>query len=85
MRSASTAQITHYTRQEVAEILDVSDSHLRLLASDLREVLDESEFDYQPNDGMISADATAKLVQYRALYKAKTRDRAKQQIRLQGL
>ena len=85
MRSANTAQITHYTRNQLASLLRISDSHLRLLASDLREVLDESEFDFRPNDGLISADAAEKLIQYRALGKAKTRERAKQQIRLQGL
>lgn len=85
MRSAGTLEITHYTREQLADQLGITVGHLRQLAGQLRAVLDPSEFDFLPNDGMISADAAEKIIRYRELSKTKTRNRALQEIRLKGL
>lgn len=85
MRSAGTLEITHYTREQLADQLGITVGHLRALASQLRTVLDPSEFDFQPNDGMISANAADKIIRYRELSRTKTRDRALREIQIKGL
>ncbi len=85
MRSASIEEVTHYTREQVAELLGISVNYLRLLAKDLRDVLSPEEFDYQRNDGMISTNAANKIKEYRERAKTKTRDRVLQEIRVKGL
>lgn len=85
MRSASIEEITHYTREQVASILGISVNHLRLLCADLRGVLSPEEFDFQPHDGMISADATSKLIEYRNRARTRTRERILNDIKLRGL
>lgn len=85
MRSASIEEITHYTREQVASMLGISVNHLRLLCADLRSVLSPEEFDFQPNDGMISADAANKLIEYRNRARTRTRERILNDIKLRGL
>jgi hypothetical protein len=87
MRSAGIEdeEVTHYSRQQVAERLGVSINRLRQLCSDLRRVLSSKEFDFQPRDGAISAEAVSKLVEYRTQAKIRTHERILDDIKLKGL
>ncbi len=85
MRRASIEEITHFTREQEAESLGVSVNYLRTLCQDLRGVLSPEEFDFQPNDGMISADAASKLIEYKNRARTLTRERILNDIKLRGL
>lgn len=85
MRSANTETVAFYTREQVAEALNITVNYLRLLTKELREALDPMEFDFRPNDGMISNDAVNKIIQYRELATRKTRKSALEQIKTKGL
>ena len=85
MRSANTEEIAFYTREQVAESLGISVDYLRLLVGELRKALNPEEFDFQPNDGMISSDAANKIRQYRILATQTTRKRTLEKIKIEGL
>ena len=85
MRSAETTQICSYTRQELAEMLGISECTLRRLARDLRSVLSFEEFDFQPNDGKISVKAAQKIIEFRVRAKETTNQRVLEEIKVKGL
>jgi hypothetical protein len=75
--------LSHYTRQQVADMLGVHISTLRRLARELREVA--PEFNFQPHDGLIPVDAVNQIIEYRNLSEATTTKRAKEHIRKKGI
>lgn len=85
MRSANPEQITHYTREQVADSLGISVDYLRLLVGELRRVLSPEEFDFQPHDGQISASAADKIREYRIRATQTTRKRTLEKIKVEGL